>query len=95
MDHSFIFSEIRIVVFAATGYILWRIYNHLVLVYRSPLRILPGPPSPSWVYGNSKEIFATEGNSLPDKWFAQYGKTYVDHEFFMVRLRPSRWFYPY
>ncbi|KAI0656548.1 cytochrome P450 [Cubamyces menziesii] len=88
MDHSFIFSEIRIVVFAATGYILWRIYNHLVLVYRSPLRILPGPPSPSWVYGNSKEIFATEGNSLPDKWFAQYGKTYVDHEFFMT---PRLW----
>ena len=24
---------------------------------KSPLRKLPGPPSPSWLFGNSKQIF--------------------------------------
>ncbi|KAI0328401.1 cytochrome P450 [Cubamyces sp. BRFM 1775] len=85
---SFTTPEIRAVLLAAAGYFLWKIYKVLVFVYRSPLRILPGPPSPSWVYGNSKEVFAVEQNSLPDKWFAQYGKTYVDHEFFMT---PRLW----
>ncbi|KAI9059130.1 cytochrome P450 [Trametes sanguinea] len=69
-------------------YVLWRLYKRWSFVYRSPLRNLPGPPSPSWLYGNMKEVFTTDGHAVPDKWFAQYGRTYVDHGFGMT---PQLW----
>ncbi|KAH9894819.1 cytochrome P450 [Cubamyces lactineus] len=80
--------EFLAVLSTAAGYLIWRLYKFLVFVYRSPLRVLPGPPSPSWVHGNLKELLATEGTTLPDKWFEQYGKVYVDHEFLMT---PRLW----
>ena len=86
MALSFTSPDVLAVLFAASGYFIWRVFKYLSFVYGSPLRVLPGPPSPSWVYGNLKQIFATESAALPDKWFEQYGKCYVDYEFFMVRL---------
>lgn len=88
MALSFTSPDVLAVLFAAIGYLLWKLYKFLAIVYTSPLRVLPGPPSPSLVYGNLKQMFATEGTTLPDQWFEQYGKCFVDHEFFMVRVRP-------
>ncbi|OJT11870.1 Cytochrome P450 3A28 [Trametes pubescens] len=41
--------------------------------YNSSLKNLPGPPSPSWFYGNIKAI-QDEDNSVPqERWAAEYG----------------------
>ncbi|KAI0360869.1 cytochrome P450 [Trametes cingulata] len=66
----------------------WKTYRFFASIYRTPLRILPGPPSPSWVFGNLKEIESVEGTLLPDRWFEQYGGHFVDHDFFMT---PRLW----
>ena len=87
MAFSLTSLDVLVVLFAAIGYLSSKLYRFLAVVYGSPLRVLPGPPSPSLVYGNLKQMFSTEGTTLPDEWFQQYGKCYVDHEFFMVRLR--------
>ncbi|KAI0656550.1 cytochrome P450 [Cubamyces menziesii] len=80
--------EFLAVLFTAAGYLTWRIYKFLVFAYGGPMRDLPGPPSPSCVYGNLKQMLATEGTTLPEEWFERYGKVYVDHEFFMT---PRLW----
>ncbi|OSC99352.1 cytochrome P450 [Trametes coccinea BRFM310] len=82
------FQDALAVVSTILVYALWRLYKRWSFVYRSPLRNLPGPPSPSWLYGNMKEVFTTDGHAVPDKWFAQYGRTYVDHGFGMT---PQLW----
>ncbi|EIW53608.1 cytochrome P450 [Trametes versicolor FP-101664 SS1] len=52
---------------------LWKIWPMLSRAYTSPLRNLPGPPSPSWIYGNIKAI-QDEDNSVPqERWAAEYG----------------------
>ncbi|KAI0328400.1 cytochrome P450 [Cubamyces sp. BRFM 1775] len=85
---SLVSPTVVAVLLVASGYLIWRMYKILAFTFGSPLRVFPGPPSPSWVYGNLKEMYAVEGTSLPDKWFEQYGKVYVDHEFFMT---PRLW----
>lgn len=66
-------------------YGVWRFYGFLRVVYLTPLGALPGPPTPSLVYGNMKEIAAMDDTLLPDTWFTRYGKNLIDREFFMVR----------
>ncbi|KAG6854181.1 hypothetical protein C0991_009833 [Blastosporella zonata] len=54
------------------------LYKGLQLIYSeltSPLRDLPGPENPSWIYGNFKEIW-NEANSVPqERWVQQHGTT--------------------
>src|SRR5882757_1726128 len=49
----------------------------LVRQWRSPLRHLPGPPSPSFFFGNLKEMHNQENTNLIAQWVAQYGPTFV------------------
>lgn len=76
--------EFFAVVGTILGYAAWRLYRLLSFVYMTPLRVLPGPPVPSLVYGNLNEFGEVEGSFLPDQLFVKYGKNYVDREFFMV-----------
>lgn len=77
--------DIAVLVVGALSYVALKLYRFLNFVFGTPLRVLPGPPISSWVYGNQKDIAAVDNISLPDQWAAQYGKNFVDHEFFMVR----------
>ncbi len=81
--------DVLAVVFTILGYAAWRLYRLVSFVYLTPLRILPGPPAPSLVYGNLNEFAEVEGSFFADQMFAKYGKTYVDREFFMVRRGSS------
>ncbi|KAI8972447.1 cytochrome P450 [Trametes punicea] len=65
--------------------ILWKIWPGVVLWSSSALKNLPGPPSPSWFWGQMKVIFE-EDNSVPqERWAAQYGPTIKYEGFFDVR----------
>ncbi|KAH9857474.1 cytochrome P450 [Lenzites betulinus] len=75
--------DIAVLVVGALSYVALKLYRFLNFVFGTPLRVLPGPPISSWVYGNQKDIAAVDNISLPDQWAAQYGKNFVDHEFFM------------
>lgn len=41
----------------------------------SSVRLLPGPPSTSWIYGNLKEISNLEDSQLHEEWERAYGHT--------------------
>ncbi|TCD59981.1 hypothetical protein EIP91_010949 [Steccherinum ochraceum] len=43
----------------------------------SPLRTLPGPPSPSIFLGNLREMHDQENNGLVQRWSDLYGSTFV------------------
>ncbi|CAL1709423.1 unnamed protein product [Somion occarium] len=52
---------------------LWKVVPFVVRPYLSPLRRLPGPPSPSWFYGHFRDIFKAENSVLHEKWIEEYG----------------------
>ncbi|KZT65611.1 cytochrome P450 [Daedalea quercina L-15889] len=55
---------------------LWKLGRIVLnLSHSSSLRILPAPPSPSWLYGNLREIAGAEARTLHEKWVEQYGST--------------------
>ncbi|KZT65827.1 cytochrome P450 [Daedalea quercina L-15889] len=60
---------------AVLGYGLYRLASLLVEPFFSPLRDLPGPPSPSFIFGNLKQIFDAENSVLHEAWTEQYGTT--------------------
>ena len=45
--------------------------------FRSPLRHLPGPPSPSFLTGNLEELHDQENNNLIANWVSRYGPNFV------------------
>ena len=54
--------------------------------FRTPLRHLPGPPTASLFWGNSKLIEDADISALQDKWVAQYGHTITFKGSFGVRI---------
>lgn len=49
----------------------------LLRQHRSPLRKLPGPPSPSFFLGNLEEMHEQENTNLVARWTAAYGPAFV------------------
>ncbi|PCH34322.1 cytochrome P450 [Wolfiporia cocos MD-104 SS10] len=61
---------------AFSGYAIWRTAHALYAYLKpSPLRYIPGPPSPSWLFGNLKQLSSVEEPILYESWVDQYGKT--------------------
>ncbi|KAJ3570546.1 hypothetical protein NP233_g4326 [Leucocoprinus birnbaumii] len=58
--------------------LLWREY------VSNPLNGIPGPPSPSWFYGNMRQIREGEIASLHEGWVKEYGTTIKFKVFFGV-----------
>lgn len=67
---------------AFLAYAAFRFANYLYEKWTSPLAVLPGPPSPSFIYGNFREIFAAEGSTLHEAWTEEYGSTIKYKGFF-------------
>ncbi|CDO71953.1 hypothetical protein BN946_scf184940.g100 [Trametes cinnabarina] len=88
LKYSIAYQDLLAVSLVAVAFGLWKLYRWWSFAFGSPLRNLPGPPSYSLLYGNVKEVFDAENYVLPDKWFAQYGKNFVDNGFFMT---PRLW----
>ncbi|KAE9401805.1 cytochrome P450 [Gymnopus androsaceus JB14] len=72
------FSLLQVLTYAGGSLV---VYGSISLVrllygeYTSTLRNLPGPPSPSWLFGNFKQIQETENNIFHEKWVREYGPT--------------------
>ncbi|KAF8802410.1 cytochrome P450 [Phlegmacium glaucopus] len=65
---------------ASLGVILlvYAIYKISTFIYdemTSPSRDIPGPLSPSFLYGNFKELSESSNNALQEDWLNQYGTT--------------------
>ncbi|TFY63922.1 hypothetical protein EVJ58_g2971 [Rhodofomes roseus] len=61
---------------ALLGYVLWKVVKILVISpLRSTLRDLPGPPSPSLVFGNLADIQKANDPALHESWVEAYGPT--------------------
>lgn len=59
--------------------ILFLSKNFIRLIVRqrlSPLRLLPGPYSPSFFMGNLAEMHEQENNGLIERWAKRYGSTF-------------------
>ncbi|PCH37082.1 cytochrome P450 [Wolfiporia cocos MD-104 SS10] len=55
--------------------VLWKLIPLLLKPLSSKLRLVPGPPCPSWLFGNLKEITNVEAAVLHEQWVAAYGHT--------------------
>ncbi|KAI0716494.1 cytochrome P450 [Earliella scabrosa] len=58
-------------------YFLWTFLMLVLRQARSPLRHLPGPPSPSFFMGNLREMHDQENTGLVARWASTYGSTFV------------------
>ena len=66
-----------LILYASLGVAALGLYKLAVALskpLRSPLLTLPGPKSPSWLWGQSKQIFAAENSVLHPEWIEKYGK---------------------
>ncbi|KAJ6551196.1 cytochrome P450 [Mycena capillaripes] len=69
---------LKLLVSVAGSLVAYALYQVFKVVYReltSPLRHLPGPKSSSFLYGNFREIWQTEGSALQAQWIHKYGTT--------------------
>ena len=69
---------------ATLAYGLYKLLEVLIEPLFSPLRGLPGPPSPSFVFGNLKQIFDAENSVLHEAWTEKYGNTLKYRAWFNV-----------
>ncbi|KAF8065386.1 cytochrome P450 [Lyophyllum atratum] len=75
---SYVDAILRLLGFLTGVLVVYGAYRVLKVVYAevtSPLRDLPGPQSPSWIYGNMAEMWEAENSVLPEKWAGEYGST--------------------
>ncbi|KAH9483580.1 Cytochrome P450 monooxygenase 205 [Psilocybe cubensis] len=57
---------------------LYTVYKLVNLIHEeatSPLRGLPGPESPSFIWGNIKDIWNSTDSAIYDKWVEEHGST--------------------
>ncbi|KAJ7458475.1 cytochrome P450 [Mycena latifolia] len=65
-----------------SAYALYEILKAIHAELTSTVRLLPGPKSTHWFYGNLKELVADEDGGLEERWGEQYGRTMKFHRLF-------------
>ena len=76
----FIAKVVLYAVLAVFAAVLWRLYPVILRQFTSPLKNIPGPPSPSWFRGNSKAI-EVEDNSVPqERWACEYNSHTITYK---------------
>ncbi|KAI0358319.1 cytochrome P450 [Trametes cingulata] len=66
---------------AFLGAIAWKAWPILWRPYTAAVRNLPGPPSPSWLYGNLMALEQEEPAVLEERWSEEYGPHIVYKQF--------------
>ncbi|KAJ7662455.1 cytochrome P450 [Mycena rosella] len=64
------------------AYLLYYVLRGVYAELTSPLRLLPGPKSPHWLFGNLKELRDDIASGRDERWFEQYGRTVKLHRLF-------------
>lgn len=82
-------AAILVSLLGLTGVVLWKAWPLLPRWTATALRNLPGPPSPSWFYGNFQETNAEERSIVQERWIAKYGPNLVYKNFLNVRSTPN------
>ncbi|KZT22892.1 cytochrome P450 [Neolentinus lepideus HHB14362 ss-1] len=58
---------------SGTLFLVFKIASRVFQPLRSPVRYLPGPPSPSIIFGHMKEMFGDDFASVQERWLREYG----------------------
>jgi len=66
-----------VVIIAAVACVLRNLIELLTRQYLSPLRALRSPPSPSFLFGNLREMYNQENTGLLFHWETEYGHAYA------------------
>ncbi|KAI0369814.1 cytochrome P450 [Pilatotrama ljubarskyi] len=61
--------------------VVWKAWPILSRPYRAAVRNLPGPPSPSWIYGHLKVVEEEEPAIIEERWATEYGPHFVYKQF--------------
>ncbi|KAJ2913200.1 hypothetical protein MD484_g7214, partial [Candolleomyces efflorescens] len=69
---------------AISAYATFKIVRFFYRRIFSPLRHLPGPPRPTLLIGNEKELWDTESYPIHEQWIERYGPTMCVPGFFGV-----------
>lgn len=64
-------------VWAVFIYVLWPLSRLVVSRFRSPLRLLPSAPSPSYLIGHLAQVSVEENNNIFQRWSELYGHTFT------------------
>ncbi|KAJ6589227.1 cytochrome P450 [Mycena capillaripes] len=59
-----------------SAYVFYRISKRIYRIYRSPLRVLPGPASVSWLYGSFSVVSESDAYRLFERWTREWGPTF-------------------
>ncbi|KAH8102315.1 cytochrome P450 [Cristinia sonorae] len=73
-----------LIVAAAFTVFVIKVIPFLIRPWFSPLRQLPGPPNPSWLFGQLRNRFSTENLLKVEQWKAEYGPSFVINGLFGV-----------
>ncbi|KAI0767221.1 cytochrome P450 [Fomes fomentarius] len=77
-SHGLLYSLLALLAVA-----LWKVYPFLVRAFNPSLKNLPGPPSPSLLWGNFKAI-QEEDNSVPqERWTEEYHSHTITYQGFL------------
>ncbi|KAF8272636.1 cytochrome P450 [Lactarius quietus] len=71
------FLVLVLFVCAVILYVLRPLSGLVVSRFRSPLRLLPSPPSPSFLIGNLAQVSDEENNNTFQRWTELYGHTFT------------------
>jgi hypothetical protein len=71
------FLVLLVLVWVVFIYVLWPLSRLVVSRFRSPLRLLPSPPSPSYLMGHLAQVSVEENNNIFQKWTELYGRTFT------------------
>ena len=63
------------IVVGAVVIVVYKAGSFVIRNITSPLRLLPGPPSPHFFWGHGKQIFKEDHSVLQEKWMEEYGPT--------------------
>ena len=67
------------------AFLLWATWRYILPVHLSPLTLLPGPPSPSMVYGHFRQISNVNNHLMMHEWADKYGPNCLIRWFMQVR----------
>ncbi|KAI0795607.1 cytochrome P450 [Abortiporus biennis] len=73
---------LEITALSLVSYVVYKLGPPIWRSIRSPLRNLPGPPNPSFIFGQMKAIFKADNSVLQEEWVVKYGHTISYKGFF-------------